>query len=390
MMELFWSQVPDPRSAFPEFQKQLPSVAEAKELAAILDQFDAAGSWAHTRVSAPDPADARAEGIRLLVIELVSATCADDTWRIDELKFRRVADALWTLLSSQRAVIEVLVPVAGISVGELIDLEDGVALRPLTHADRVELMNEANNDDLSEILARTAAAVEVVGSVPIGGSQNDLPVRPNDVVRALRLWLPHPIRALMFRTSDPLSSSRGSSRPSAISFWSGPQPIPDSQGFVAFWRQCSGALAKPSKELDLALRRFDMVFEQERSTDRILDYAIILEALLLAEKEELVYRLRLRVAHLLGTTFEERSAISELVKQAYRVRSIIAHGKEPKLKDRAVEREMDGLIREVLRRYCVLVADAQRRGTVVGAFAAVIKSLEDSCLGKPRAVPPEN
>lgn len=64
-----------------------------------------------------------------------------------------------------------------------------------------------------------------------------------------------------------------------------------------------------------------------KKEEAFLLYAISLESLILLEneKEELGYRLRTRVAHLLGSDLESRLKISNKVRDLYKVRSQIVH-----------------------------------------------------------------
>jgi hypothetical protein len=64
-----------------------------------------------------------------------------------------------------------------------------------------------------------------------------------------------------------------------------------------------------------------------RKEEAFLLYAIALESLILAEneKDELVYRLRTRVAHLIGEGVQSRRQLSKQVKDLYDVRSQIVH-----------------------------------------------------------------
>lgn len=65
-----------------------------------------------------------------------------------------------------------------------------------------------------------------------------------------------------------------------------------------------------------------------KKEEAFLLYAISLESLILLdnEKEELGYRLRTRVAHLLGSDLENRMKISRKIHDLYEVRSKIVHG----------------------------------------------------------------
>ena len=64
-----------------------------------------------------------------------------------------------------------------------------------------------------------------------------------------------------------------------------------------------------------------------KKEEAFLLYAISLESLVLLdnEKEELTYRLRTRVAHLLGKDLENRKKISAKVRDLYEIRSKIVH-----------------------------------------------------------------
>lgn len=66
---------------------------------------------------------------------------------------------------------------------------------------------------------------------------------------------------------------------------------------------------------------------ESKKEEAFLLYAISLESLILLdnEKEELGYRLRTRVAHLLGSDLESRMKISNKVRDLYTVRSKIVH-----------------------------------------------------------------
>jgi hypothetical protein len=66
---------------------------------------------------------------------------------------------------------------------------------------------------------------------------------------------------------------------------------------------------------------------RNRKEEAFLLYAISLESLMLAEKntEELLYRLRTRVAHLLGDNLVNRKEISKNIRDLYKTRSDIVH-----------------------------------------------------------------
>ena len=98
--------------------------------------------------------------------------------------------------------------------------------------------------------------------------------------------------------------------------------------FLKFWEFFEGLRQKKLKRTDIALRRFDFAYERVRPEDKLIDYLIGFEALLLKgdERQELEYRLALRGSVLLGRTPGERETVFKELKTAYRERSNIVHG----------------------------------------------------------------
>ncbi len=98
--------------------------------------------------------------------------------------------------------------------------------------------------------------------------------------------------------------------------------------FLKFWHLFQKARRKKQKRIDVALRRFNFAYERVRPEDRLIDYLIGFEALLLKgeERQELEYRLALRGSVLLGRTSEERKKVFDELKTAYHERSNIVHG----------------------------------------------------------------
>jgi hypothetical protein len=83
-----------------------------------------------------------------------------------------------------------------------------------------------------------------------------------------------------------------------------------------------------SHYLSLPLRRLVDGFSRTRFDDKIVDYAIGLEALLLGDSNqgELSYRFRLRGAMILGEVGEDRHQALKDFKDFYDARSAIVHG----------------------------------------------------------------
>jgi hypothetical protein len=102
----------------------------------------------------------------------------------------------------------------------------------------------------------------------------------------------------------------------------------ESPKFVAFWADFQRQYLMQHKRVDLAMRRFNLAYERLMLEDRLIDYAIGLEALLLRaeEQQELGFRLALRGSRLLTNDANARSEIFSRLRAAYSVRSEIVHG----------------------------------------------------------------
>jgi hypothetical protein len=92
---------------------------------------------------------------------------------------------------------------------------------------------------------------------------------------------------------------------------------------------------------------------------RLVDATTALEALFLSDgnKDELKFRLQLRIARLLSNTVEERKALSDTFSKIYDLRSAIVHtGETPKkLEGRAAELQREAL--SILRRAILLFVE---------------------------------
>jgi hypothetical protein len=98
-----------------------------------------------------------------------------------------------------------------------------------------------------------------------------------------------------------------------------------------WWEMYRQTRATPRRGIDLALRRFNVGYERARLEDRLIDYFIGFEALLLKEEErqELDYRLALRGGALLGKNGPEKTQMFSELRAGYRARSKIVHGALP-------------------------------------------------------------
>jgi hypothetical protein len=117
-----------------------------------------------------------------------------------------------------------------------------------------------------------------------------------------------------------------------------PKPSPDLYvlsndeipAFLEFWQFYQKVRLVKRSQVEIALRRFNFAYERKRPEDKLIDYMIGFEALLLKQEQELRYKLALRGSALLGKNPEERERIFGELQGAYKQRNKIVHGDTPK------------------------------------------------------------
>jgi Apea-like HEPN len=96
--------------------------------------------------------------------------------------------------------------------------------------------------------------------------------------------------------------------------------------FVAFWHAYRNYEHAKFKSVSAATMRFNFGYERVRIEDRIIDYVVALEAILLEGGMGLTYKLALRGAALIGKGSDDRQKVRERLKSAYVCRSNLVHG----------------------------------------------------------------
>ncbi len=101
----------------------------------------------------------------------------------------------------------------------------------------------------------------------------------------------------------------------------------------------------------LAMRRFEDSYEKGVIEDRLIDFWIALESLFVPDGDagELTLRAAIRLTHFLDTSHSEGELFTR-VKQSYRARSKIVHGKESSVEPGLVS-ETEEWVRQALRRF---------------------------------------
>jgi hypothetical protein len=101
----------------------------------------------------------------------------------------------------------------------------------------------------------------------------------------------------------------------------------DIESLKALWTEFRTMDLKSHAALTMALRRFNLAYGRVQFEDKLLDFMIAFEALLLKEGEMAnTHKLAVRTARLLERSFAERSAIYREMSDFYGKRSTTVHG----------------------------------------------------------------
>jgi len=158
----------------------------------------------------------------------------------------------------------------------------------------------------------------------------------------------------------------------------------DVKEFVNFWSNFKEAKTKNFWFLDEVTRRFNFAYEKGNLEDKLIDYIICFESMLLENDDELSYRLSLRVAVLIEENKEKRKEIFSDMRDAYKVRSRIVHGaSKEKIRKLVKERFTDletliSKVEEYLRHSIKTIIDLLRQGL---GRKEIIKKLDEKILG---------
>jgi hypothetical protein len=241
----------------------------------------------------------------------------------------------------------------GITVDNAIDL-DGLVLRAPTYEESLAAFRSRVATGAHEAILSSGAVIEGEERIAYGGA-SVLAARAGALLTALRIWTKRPITSIATYNAERRDIFSGSMLSATKMFWFGKGgPLDDAPGFGEFWRRTRDVMTRPPSALGVALRRVDLMVEQERKTDRVLDLCIILEALfqLGNEQQELSYRLSLRTAHFLGGTKAERLLTFDAVRNGYGLRSKIAHGATASGTDETAQEKLERVVFDVLKVYC--------------------------------------
>ena len=112
-------------------------------------------------------------------------------------------------------------------------------------------------------------------------------------------------------------------------------------------------------KIDLVLDRFNFTYERKRITDKIIDLAVAYETLFTKKndgKDSITFKLKLRIARLLGKDYQEKKNIAKKIDYFYTIRSKIVHGESNVNK---TDSDILNETKEYLRKSIIIYLDKQ-------------------------------
>ena len=254
----------------------------------------------------------------------------------DEIIFNNLYNELEEYIYTRGREIVAIAPLLNFELKgiEIIDLGDFI-IRMLTE-DEIKMLLRFGKNALGEFphggFFDTVWCVELKVKFPSKRRQEDLTPHIERVITALRLFKKGSVQypaileyPKVWKVSWGVSSYGKGER------YMGPRyelTNEDVENLKAFWNKFKSLNIHNYPFLDVAIRRFNLSYDRKLPEDKIIDLITAFEALYLGEVEgELSYRLALRCAYFLGKDEEERKKIFEILRDAYKARSKIVHGK---------------------------------------------------------------
>jgi len=356
-----------------EWLASLPPYADVERL---LCQSAHAQTWVETHVTGPDPVSVRRVGLNSLIRDLILNSLEVGAWRISEERWAKTIRRLRSFLEG-RTTHQILAFLHGVGITIPVNI-GGIVLRRPTRAELLAAYNVEHEGGPNTPIISCEAVIEGTEELAFG-RRSSLMDRASAIIAALRIWTHESVVSISTYEAEARDALLGSLRRSGKHFpiMSRPCALTDASGFSRFVEQVGNVLLQPPKSLAVALRRRELMAENERSSDRTLDLFIILEALLLnEEKSEISYRLALRAAHFAGDDREARERFRKAIKKGYDLRSKIAHGATPSPIEQTIQSDIEGIASTVLRRYC------ERASMVIGGdvHKTIIDELESYLL----------
>lgn len=260
---------------------------------------------------------------RILLALLTQLVNKQDGTQFDDERFGEIYNSLEDFFYEDRLEYRCFAAMERFSMDtDRIELEPNLFIGQIPQEDKERILSEAKEFGSFvpfPLLLGLECALELRTSVRkiIGdaGSEavEDFPSRSaqakfDDVCSALRLFKGGAVGYNRIRVESLSWGPHGgafSLGPNAPKIFSGsPYKLikDEAESFADFWTFFQGIRKSHPRRVEVALRRLDFAYERARPEDKLVDYLIGFEALLLkrSERQELEYRLALRGSYLLA------------------------------------------------------------------------------------------
>jgi hypothetical protein len=243
-----------------------------------------------------------------------------------------------------------------------VRVEDNLWIERLSKADmqHLRLCFPRSSPFSRDLLRRTPlwGMMMVDRADPCGSASSGYVAKFSALLLALRLTRPEPVgyRFDVFYVTRPAFYDDA---PEGL-HWNARPELPGGSRYVL--KQTDEARLRrvfrcPSNDIllrkySMAFSRFDEAYWRHKREDRLIDAWIALESLFMPDVDprEATYRLALRIAYFLGRTPQERLTIDKDVRDSYKLRSDVVHGRSYKQPDLGAATEKTlGYLRAILR-----------------------------------------
>ena len=240
-----------------------------------------------------------------------------------------------------------------------ISLGDSLRIRKITKNELEQLLDDGTVQ-MREMAPKPVYAIEYaykrtkVTRIPPNGRISPIKIeekeRINKVLAALRLFKPGGVgvnRIRIKRQSAIWDSKSSRFGLSSRLFWGTSYyslTKNEVKQFQSFWELFNKKIEQlPS--LSITIRRFNDAYERDRPEDKLIDYMIAFETLLIkrGDRGELTHKIAVRSARLLTQNYEEREKIMKEMKKFYKARSKVVHGEKVTLSNEFISAVEDHL-----------------------------------------------
>jgi hypothetical protein len=297
------------------------------------------------------------ECLRIVVSQLLGKT---NNFTFDEAVFSDVYDELEQYFYTDVFQFRFFAPLDGFSMDQdKFNFDENLAIVKISNEEKERMLTRGTRPfaHVDDFMTLREFALEMLMKVPkrVGNApqinSDEIPSevarkRFSDILAALRLFKTGSIGF----NSISAEVKNGFVLGGTSTFWPGRGrafggtyhlAADEIQSFFDLWTLLSEVRHLKRSRIEGAIARLGFGLERMNANDKLVDFIIAFEALLLGDVQELKYKLAMRVSHLLAKTQDERIKIFNVVSEAYKQRNAIVHGQHPKTTVSIVSEEYD-------------------------------------------------